>query len=754
MLFILDSRQRVLGILSNDIPKACPYYNDIHTESLTNNLSTFEFELPSNHPSASLVEVEGFVIYTDLDNKKHMFIIKEVYDSHDTAMVKKVYCEHTAVGDLLGNIVRPIQMPSKTLEQALLVVLNNTGWEVGELSYAGVRDISIDSHMTSLEALHMVVDAFDGEMEYEVIFDGATVTKRLIHVVTKRGQKTNKVFEYGKDITNVERTENTRDLVTALIGVGKGDANGNPITFSNYQPPKDEDYPKENDYIYSVEAFQRYHKNGKHIFGVFKDEKATNAVELYNNTKTKLKELSKPKLTYNCSMATLERLTGYDHKAVRLGDEIVVKDWSFSPALILSARVVEVKRSKTDPSSDSVVLGDYIPIQITKSDVISKLQNIVFNSETQWTESAKKAQDALDTATTAKEVAEEAQQTGLNLSDTVGDIADKTTDLNIIGTVITSEDFQAIINDKANTDDLDGLATGDELESVQDSILNYVDGRFDGEGGVNESINAMASELELTKESFTAKFQSSGGINLIKNSIGFADKELWTIKGTVNAIQNPELEQLGYGSGFNSSKENGYLEQTVYTNSNGTYSLSFWVNKTEDTGVDANVGVEIWEGNTKTVFIGKPTGQLTTGYELGTHTFTTAYSEIKIRLVFGSGATGTITGLMLNVGDVPLQWQHHPSEIYNTNIQMNMNGIKVINKATKGYTIMSPTEFSGYAETLDEDNQPQMTKIFTLNGDTTEVTKIDIDKEINMKPIKIMPIISANYTGVAFIASE
>jgi hypothetical protein len=111
---------------------------------------------------------------------------------------------------------------------------------------------------------------------------------------------------------------------------------------------------------------------------------------------------------------------------------------------------------------------------------------------------------------------------------------------------------------------------------------------------------------------------------------------------------------------------------------------------------------------------------------------------------------------MMNVGDgLYLQWQHHPSEIYNTTVQMNLNGIKVINAQTKGYTLMNDSEFSGYAYVIDEiTGQATMQRVFTINNDVTEVTKVDIDKEIKMNPIKIVPISSADYTGWAFIPSE
>ena len=65
-------------------------------------------------------------------------------------------------------------MLSVTLEQALEVVLNLTGYEIGTIEFVGLRDINIDTHMTSLQALHMVAEIF-GELEFTIEFSGLTL---------------------------------------------------------------------------------------------------------------------------------------------------------------------------------------------------------------------------------------------------------------------------------------------------------------------------------------------------------------------------------------------------------------------------------------------------------------------------------------------------------------------------------------------------------------------------------------------------
>lgn len=344
-----------------------------------------------------------------------------------------------------------------------------------------------------------------------------------------------------------------------------------------------------------------------------------------------------------------------------------------------------------------------------------------------------------------------------SISNDLGEIRNNTTDVAIIDTVIASPDFESIMSDKANVEDLSDLATGEQLTDVKTGLENYVDGRLDGEGGINEKINEVTSSLERTANEIRAKFSSSGGINLIKNSLGFAESEtgldFW--KGSMGTLQNLELEQLGFGSGFYSVQgEKNSIEQVVNTSRSNTYSISFWMKKPFDSGTNANAGVEIYAGGNLLAFVGNVTGETTETYELGMYTFTTEHSQITIKVVCDEGAEMVLSGLMLNEGDVALQWQHAPNEIYNTSVQMNLNGLKVLSENYDGYTIMSPREFSGYFETLDENNKPVMQRVFTLNKDTTEVTKLDVDEEITMNPIKIVPIASEFYNGWAFVVSE
>lgn len=382
-IYILNEQEAPVGILNPELPDGCPFFEDTLTEKLEHGYLTFEFEVPGNHPTASHLKAGGFIIYPNDNYNPYLLRIMETTETNSSGEYrKKVYCENAAVSDLLGNIVRPAELKSYTLEQAVNYVLNGTGWTCGNVEFAGNKDIKFDDYVSSLEALHQVLDTFGAEITFTVEFDGLKIRRKTVSGVIEKGSKIMKPFVYGLDLTEVERVEDYTNLVTALIGVGNAD-NSN-ITFMGYTPPNldTEKYekPAGADWVGSLEALQRWGKNGKHIMGVFKDDKAQNAVELFNNTLKALDEYSKPRLTYKVGVVLLSELLGLEAHKVQLGDTVIIKDTTFQPELILEARIIEVKRSITDKTKDEITLGEFIPILSDSSNKMDDIRNRIDES--------------------------------------------------------------------------------------------------------------------------------------------------------------------------------------------------------------------------------------------------------------------------------------------------------------------------------------------------------------------------------------
>ncbi len=117
---------------------------------------------------------------------------------------------------------------------------------------------------------------------------------------------------------------------------------------------------------------------------------------------------------------------------------------------------------------------------------------------------------------------------------------------------------------------------------------------------------------------------------------------------------------------------------------------------------------------------------------------------------YGSADSGaTFTDNMLSIGEYKSQWQQANGEIMNTQVNVNLDGILVKSSVYLGdYTIMSPLEFAGYSNI-----NGTITKVFSLNKDTTLVKKLEAEDEVKMVPIKIVPVTSGDLRGWAFVPS-
>lgn len=318
------------------------------------------------------------------------------------------------------------------------------------------------------------------------------------------------------------------------------------------------------------------------------------------------------------------------------------------------------------------------------------------------------------------------------IADRVAMVDLRTTEDSIIGTVTNSESYLNEMMGKANTSDLSEFASLSDLSEVRADISDEIQGKI---YAIDFTPYVTQSELIQTADALDVKFSSSGGVNLIKNSVGFAGTDFWTKTGTVTAIQNLELEQRGTGSGFEFN--NGTLTQTISVIPNMTYTLSTLVYK----GATGTGYFQVMYDGTLQLNHNLVAG-VVNEYERISFTFTPTQSEITVTMNGGASSFALFTGTMLNIGLVPLQWQHSSGEVYNTNVLMNQNGIKVISNQYNGYTSITPQEFSGYAEVGG-----QMKKVFTLNKDVTEMSKVKVQQEFEMGNVKIVDILG----GWAFI---
>lgn len=389
MIFYLDRHEKVQAIFTNNgSPDSCPYYNDKLAEDLTTGTSTYEFYIPSNHDSATLVEEGGFIVRKNLDNQLVMFTIMRIEETHTDMSEKYIYAENAGL-ELLNDIVRPVTNMSKNAEQMLDIVLQGTRWQRGDCDYFGIANFYFEDYQNVVAQLQNIATTFVGELQFRVEMKNGEVSNRYVDLVTQRGTDTKKRFVYNKDIKSIKRKIDLKNVVTALIGVGSGDTNGVNTTFKSigYYTSKGKpfDKPLNQDWVGDPDALQRYGIKGKHLFGVYQYD-TNNAEDLLNLTWTELQSRKNPQITYELDVALLERLAGLEQEAVRLGDTVYVIDETFSPALYLEARIMQLETCFSDPTQDKCTLGNY---KIANSFITKEMREIqakLLKKEATWNE--------------------------------------------------------------------------------------------------------------------------------------------------------------------------------------------------------------------------------------------------------------------------------------------------------------------------------------------------------------------------------
>ncbi|SHE66047.1 phage minor structural protein, N-terminal region [Seinonella peptonophila] len=341
----------------------------VHKEQI-NGVNTFEFVIPSDHEKAQYVQEENIVLVKDLENDWSEFAIKEIEDEHSDGLFKKVYCEHASC-ELLDDVIRDIRPENRDAEYMLNQVLQDTRWNVGSIA-----DTPNATHVfydkSPLQCIHEVLELFGGELRFRTEFIGNQITNRYVDLLTQRGLNRGKRYVHGKDVTNVKRTVNTDNLVTALVGRGKGVENeegtgyGRKLDFKDVvwmTPTNPVSKPLGQDWVGDSDALLQFGRPDglgglKHRTRSIDFEDEEDSTKLLERTWEALQEMKEPVFSYELSVIDLHKAHGYEHEFVTLGDTVAVIDQKFNPELRLTARILEMERDLINPQNTKIVLGN------------------------------------------------------------------------------------------------------------------------------------------------------------------------------------------------------------------------------------------------------------------------------------------------------------------------------------------------------------------------------------------------------------
>ena len=265
-----------------------------------------------------------------------------------------------------------------------------------------------------------------------------------------------------------------------------------------------------------------------------------------------------------------------------------------------------------------------------------------------------------------------------------------------------------------------------------------------------EGVNEKYTQIYQDVENIVHSVQTSGGNNLIKDSVMFAydstkEHNDWVVEGDGTLVKESDLESVNNGctSGHSFILNNMFARQTIKVNggSNTTYTFSTKIKK----NVTGSCYVRIYN-TTENHVIEVPSGE-SAYYKEYTKTVTPVENEYTIEFYGSADSDATFTDNMFALGDIKSQWTQADGEVMNTQVNINIDGVLVKSSVYAGdYTIMSPLEFAGYTNI-----NGTIIRVFSLNRDITEVEKLKARAEITMSPIKIVPITQGDMQGWAFV---
>lgn len=385
--FIFDRWGNQIGTLDNII--SAKHIDEINGEdSLT-------VEVMGN----SLVKGNR-IVWKDKFGEWHEHIVSDFEVHHAQGYVyTSAYCENS-IAELLDVYIvdkRPSATAAAMLERALV----DSRWINGVAEVSGSKRTSW-YHISAYEAIEDIVAVFGGELSTTITVSGSSVSERRVNILERRGRDNGHLFEYGKNLSDVQRTVEPGEIYTALYGYGKGiplydddgEATGGysrKITFG--------DVNNGLNYIVDEEARLRWgipDGNGgiNHSFGKVEFGDCEDPQELLELTKEALKEQSVPRVSYSGNVISLAQAGYINGEDAQTGDTVYIRDKAMD--LRLSGRVLKIERDLIDESKTVITLGNLSQTLTGSIQQVESTLDWIRNQAANWSGAANAGQIWLD----------------------------------------------------------------------------------------------------------------------------------------------------------------------------------------------------------------------------------------------------------------------------------------------------------------------------------------------------------------------
>ena len=306
-------------------------------------------------------------------------------------------CIEAAYDELKSyHYIKDDRPQNRSAADMLQMALDGTRWSVGTAYDAGTGSTNF-YYINSLEAIQKIADLFKLEVVFSISLDPNShqIVRRLVNLYAQQGRRTGKRFEYGSNLLSVEREESSENLITALIGRGKGEekyhtADGKPaeedqtpdgygrrINFADVvwstKNGNPVDKPAGQEYVEDPDATAAYgFDDGKPRIGIEIFEDITDPGELLQATWSALQALKRPKVSFKANTLDVGDLG--------LGDTVAIIRHDIK--IEYFTRVYKVEHNLLNEKQNTIELGDDFNSQSITSAINSIASAVKQTSQT------------------------------------------------------------------------------------------------------------------------------------------------------------------------------------------------------------------------------------------------------------------------------------------------------------------------------------------------------------------------------------
>ena len=464
-----------------------------HTIEL-NQFDRASFEVPVDYKPNVIKEAQFFG-FQSRDRAFCLFRISE--KSYDIGLT--IQGIDRAESDLHSFIIED-KRPGGTASDVLREILDGTGYQLGNVDGLTRTGRLSFYYISVRQALVKIIESYACEFKIRYTFVENKIIGRYIDLNQRFGRVTGHQFEYGSNILNVIFEESSDDVVTALIGRGKGEEKtdesgeatggyGRRIQFKDvvWSVSKGDpvDKPAGQNYVTNELARDVYglHQNGeiKHRFGVYTNEDIEDPIELLKATYNELQRLSVPIVTFKANLLDLANAIEQD---VWIGDSVgIVRD---QIEIAFGARIHKLTIDKLDDNRSVAELGDYQTLQAKDR---STRQQAIKDALGGFSESKLRQTMMAEIERRNKEIDEQFRIRELEIDNAIKEYKNK------------AEEFGAKIHEEVEK------GRPDFLKSIKEELLQDKDFKENNKDAIAE----LSKKLEQVSESASVNARLIGG---------------------------------------------------------------------------------------------------------------------------------------------------------------------------------------------------------------------------------------------------